>query len=230
MEDNKILNARLTFSCTQDWNNMIEHQGGKFCNSCEKTVYDMTDKNAAYFIRIVQAHGNKVCARFNVSQLATNPPSRGRNFLWKKWAVAAMVFIGMGSLMSQANAQQSKPGKSNKGGPDCSSAEEGKFIMGDVVIQENPVDHAIYGYLLETYKVPAGTVGRLMVSFNLRKDGTMDHFAANNHLPKDVRDEMLRLIRNAPIHKLVSKGDLAQSAVHHILYFTFQSGKMLLNR
>ena len=53
MED-KINDARLSFICNQDWNSMEPAAEGRFCNSGQKKVYDLTDKNVAYFINIMQ--------------------------------------------------------------------------------------------------------------------------------------------------------------------------------
>jgi hypothetical protein len=37
----KIKNARLSFACDQNWNNMKPDTDGRFCNSCQKKVYDL---------------------------------------------------------------------------------------------------------------------------------------------------------------------------------------------
>ena len=53
MED-QIRNARLSFTCDQNWEGMKPDGEGRFCSGCQKKVYDLRDKNAAYFIKIMQ--------------------------------------------------------------------------------------------------------------------------------------------------------------------------------
>lgn len=231
MEENKITNAQLNFTCHQDWDNMKDQShGNRYCSSCEKVVYDLTDKNVAYFIQLMQENNNNVCGRFSTDQLTAGllPEENSR---WKKWIIAAMVFVGMGSLMTKASAQESKLGRVLKPSPDCQkTVEQQPVLMGKIAIIHDPVDDVLYDYLIKNCKIPATAQGRLIVTFNLKQDGTIDHLAVNDHLPRTVSDEVLRVIRKAPIARLVKKEVLKQSARLHTLHLTFEKGKMLGNR
>ena len=95
MED-KINDARLSFICNQDWNNMEPDVEGRFCNSCQKKVYNLNDKNVAYFIEIMQENKASFCGRFSRDQVvAPLPVYQAR---WKRWLVTAMVFAGIGAI------------------------------------------------------------------------------------------------------------------------------------
>lgn len=230
MEENRITNARLSFACNQDWNRMTEQSEGKFCSACEKKVYDLTDKNAAYFVKIMQENNNNVCGRFSNSQLTDNAESvPGRSSIWKKWSVAAMVFVGLGSLMTKANAQQGKMGKVaiKDSSNSCETTDQMSHTLGMVVMPEYHVDQAIYDYVAKYAKIPASVKGKLIVTFSLKKNGSIENLAASNHLSKAVRDEVLRVIRQVPASKLISKDEPKQTAGSHTLYFTFEKGKML---
>ncbi|WP_146186466.1 hypothetical protein [Pedobacter sp. HMWF019] len=230
MEENKITNAQLNFTCHQDWNSMKDQGDGKrHCSSCEKMVYDLTDKNVAYFIQIMQENNNNVCGRFSTDQLKADRLPK-KNSLWKKWVIAAMVFVGLGSLMTKASAQESKLGKVLKPNPDCQrTVEQQPVLMGKIAIIHDPVDDVLYDYLIKNCKVPASAQGRLILTFNLKQDGTIDRLAVNDHLPKTVSDEVLKVIRKAPIARMVKKEVLKQSARPHTLHLTFERGKMLAN-
>jgi len=228
MEENKITNAQLNFICHQDWNSMKDQiDGNRYCSSCKKIVYDLTDKNAAYFIQIMQENNNNVCGRFSTDQLEPDPLPE-ENSRWKKWVIAAMFFVGMGSLMTKVNAQESKLGRILKPNPDCQkAAEQQPVLMGKIAVIHDPVDDVLYNYLIKNCKVPTSAQGRLIVTFNLKQDGTIDRLAVNDHLPNTVSDEVLKVIRKAPIARMVKKEVLKQSARQHTLHLTFEKGKML---
>lgn len=230
MEENKITNAQLNFTCHQDWNSMKDmSDGNRYCGSCEKMVYDLTDKNVAYFIQIMQENDNNVCGRFSRDQLKAGPLPE-ENSLWKKWVIAAMVFVGLGSLMTKANAQESKLGRVLKPSQNCQkTVEQQPALMGEIAIIHDPVDDVLYDYLSKNCKIPISAQGRLIVTFNLKQDGTIDRLAVNDHLSRTISDEVLKVIKQAPITRLVKKDVLKQSARLHTLHLTFERGKMLTN-
>ncbi|HKG08062.1 MAG TPA: hypothetical protein VKB19_16480 [Pedobacter sp.] len=109
MED-QISNARLKFKCNQDWNSMSSNKDGRFCTSCQKTVFDLTDKNTAYFVKIMLENNNNVCGRFTTAQ-TTSPSSVNKPLRWKNWLIAAMATIGISACSKGSNAQTTKLGK-----------------------------------------------------------------------------------------------------------------------
>jgi hypothetical protein len=102
MED-RINNARLSFACDQDWNNMQPDTDGRFCNGCQKKVYDLRDKNVAYFIKIMAENNGNVCGYFSSDQMM--PPAPIYKPSWKTWFMAVMVFIGLSTMGQKASAQ-----------------------------------------------------------------------------------------------------------------------------
>jgi len=92
MED-QIRNARLSFTCNQEWEKMKPDQDGRFCESCQKKVYDLSDKNAAYFIQIMRENNNSVCGRFRAEQI--NMPVRSNIVGWRGWLMAMLAAIGI---------------------------------------------------------------------------------------------------------------------------------------
>lgn len=230
MEPNRIKNARLSFACDQNWDGMDDHTDGKFCSACDKKVYDLTDKNVAYFMKIMQENNNNVCGRFSNEQLISSPASVAQHSsVWKKWAAAVVVFVGLGSLMTKANAQQDRMGKVRvkANANSCEQTNQTSHTLGIMMPPSDPVDQAFYDYVSKYAKIPTSAQGRLVVTFNLKKDGTIDHLAANTHLSNGVREEVLKLIKRAPIAKLVQKDELKRRAMSHTLYFTFEKGTML---
>ena len=66
--------------CSQNWSTMTNVENGKFCELCNKKVYDLTNLNN-YEIGDLLKYDNKICARIKVN----NSISR-LNF--KKYGVA----------------------------------------------------------------------------------------------------------------------------------------------
>jgi Gram-negative bacterial TonB protein C-terminal len=69
MADSNIKNIQLSFQCPQNWDAMRLCDGGKFCSTCQKTVFDFTDKNQTDFDIIYQQFNGQICGRFRQSQL-----------------------------------------------------------------------------------------------------------------------------------------------------------------
>ncbi|MBD3581188.1 carboxypeptidase-like regulatory domain-containing protein [Flavobacterium selenitireducens] len=91
--------------CLENWNAMTPVDQGRFCASCEKTVYDFTRSSDTEILNVMSGSGN-VCGRFLKSQL-------GRELIAHKeksssWAIAASGILGMLSVAS-AQAQAENP-------------------------------------------------------------------------------------------------------------------------
>lgn len=103
MED-QIKNARLSFTCNQDWEGMRPDADGRFCSSCQKKVYDLRNKNTAYFIKIMQENNNGICGRFRLEQMA-QPKSANSN-TWKGWLIAGLAILGLNSCKPKKSASE----------------------------------------------------------------------------------------------------------------------------
>lgn len=56
--------------CGEDWSAMQPDEKGKFCLSCNKSVYDFTDKSDAFIQHIIRNNAaGKICGRFMNSQI-----------------------------------------------------------------------------------------------------------------------------------------------------------------
>ena len=56
--------------CSEDWDKMTPASQGKFCNSCQKTVFDFTNATDNHIIKhIEKMKGNIFCGQFEEGQL-----------------------------------------------------------------------------------------------------------------------------------------------------------------
>lgn len=219
--EEQINNASLSFKCKENWDAMTPEADGRFCGVCQKKVYDLTDKKAAYFIQIMQENNNNVCGRFSSDQLIA--PAQSSKPIWKKWAIAAMVFIGIGTAGQEANAQEKMLGKvaPKVAEPDCDKIMTMGIVMPPITAAEEL--RSLHGYIAQHSKVPASTNGRMIVSFSIRNNGSLSKIALTEQLPKAVRDEVLKAIKTAHKWNVQKKNDTSRYTMH----LTFKNGKIL---
>ncbi|RQO70229.1 hypothetical protein DBR43_19565 [Pedobacter sp. KBW06] len=220
--EERINGASLSFKCEEKWEEMKAEGDGRFCSVCQKKVYDLTDKKTAYFIQLMQENNNNVCGRFTSDQLVPAAPTPQP--VWKRWAIAAMVFIGFGAAGQKANAQEELMGKVVK---KVAEPDQEKFaVLGFVAprLVEDAELVSLHEYLVLNCKVPESINGRLIASFRVSKDGSLNHIGLTEQLPKAVRDEVLRAIKASPKWKKQSH------ASGQTLQLTFKRGQIVPHR
>lgn len=104
MENSNMI-IRIPEPCHEDWNKMIPDEKGKFCNSCNKSVFDFSNKTDNEIKDILLAHKDqKVCGHFKKTQV--NRPLNftiDLNDLPKNMSITKMftiaLFISFGTLL-----------------------------------------------------------------------------------------------------------------------------------
>lgn len=218
---NKISNANLSFTCNQDWNKMKPALDGRFCNACQKKVYDFTDKNVAYFVKIMEENNNKVCGRFIADQLTSS--SQTNKPYWKKWLIAVMFFIGISAVTEKAKSQSVKLGKAVAKKIDPALDKGHITRMGEIKIVPAPLElKSLHTYVVKNCKVPTSVNGKLTVSFTIGKDGSLSNLRTSNQLGENITTEVIRVLKSAPKWKNADKyyGNL------YSLYLIFKNGEM----
>lgn len=218
--EERINGASLSFKCEEKWDAMKAEGDGRFCGVCQKKVYDLTDKKAAYFLQIMQENNNNVCGRFTIDQLV--PAAQNQRSVWKRWAVAAMVFIGFGATGQKANAQEALMGKvvKREREPDYPKMTLLGIVAPPGMLKDAEL-RSLHTYLVKNCQVPDSINGRLIASFNIRKNGSFSHIGLSEQLPKTVRDEVLRAIKASP------KWKKKEYVSPYTLQLTFKNGKIM---
>lgn len=67
----KTKSLKINNSCNENWNKMSPNNGGKFCDSCAKTVIDFTHLESKDVFEILKKSKSDTCARVTKSQLNT---------------------------------------------------------------------------------------------------------------------------------------------------------------
>ena len=61
--------------CSEKWTDMQVNESGRFCNSCSKTVYDLSSLSPLELAIKFNNNEENICARFTNKQLSTPIPS-----------------------------------------------------------------------------------------------------------------------------------------------------------
>ena len=224
-----INNVNLDFICNQKWDAMEDTSEGKFCNGCQKTVYDLTDKNANYFLKLLTENGQGFCGRYKTHQLIQNPVE---DKSWKKWAIAAMIFIGFGSFMPKAAAQGVKEPRPQPLPADASCQQNmilGKIAMPELDTQTKANLNAMHSYLKNAYRGPAALNATFMISFHVGKDGTPCNMQSNLHPEGEgqhIVSELKLLLSKAPTWKR-TKVTAVDINRRYSLFLEIHNGKII---
>ncbi|MVN20574.1 energy transducer TonB [Mucilaginibacter arboris] len=187
MENQPI--ARLTFTCNRSWEEMIVVKDGRFCNNCQKTVIDFTNKTPDEIAAYLMSSTTKVCGRFQQSQLAPSPPKT----FWKRWLSAAAIFaVFMG--IKEASAQKVVQSDS--------ASNQHNDIVSFGVVEKLPMfpggEEAFGAYLHKNLDCPKGIKGRLITSFVVEKDGSLTEIRVLKGLSKEADEEAIRVLKASP--------------------------------
>jgi hypothetical protein len=71
MENSKII---VSNPCNKDWNKMTNHNNGKYCGSCNKTVIDFTSWEVEEIKMYLLTKNEHVCGHFKSLQAAVKRP------------------------------------------------------------------------------------------------------------------------------------------------------------
>lgn len=88
--------------CHQDWNKMTPNEKGRFCDACEKTIVDFSNLSKFELAKRLNA-GEKLCGRFNATQL--NTPLSYRAPLYRKGSAWVLSLAGLLAVTASAVAQ-----------------------------------------------------------------------------------------------------------------------------
>ena len=80
--------------CHEDWNKMTPDAKGAFCGSCQKSVYDFSNKTDEEIISVFEKEEKgKVCGRFSPSQLSRPVISFGNQSITSRLAIFAYSLL-----------------------------------------------------------------------------------------------------------------------------------------
>jgi hypothetical protein len=189
----EIKNVQLKFSCNENWEAMPKTGDGRFCNKCQKKVYDFTGSKAAEFQQILAENNYKICGRFTPQQLAATAIAISG---WKKWLSAALVLLGINLFDNKSQAQTKSQAT------DSTRTNVSAYTFGgvDPVPQypggEEKLQQFIAAHLDKT---KTSAKGRVNVTFVVETDGSIRNAKSIGRIPdQNAADEAVRVIKLLP--------------------------------
>jgi hypothetical protein len=103
----KKYQIKINKPCSEDWSEMTDHDTGKFCDSCQKTVYDFTQFSNIELARKIKK-GDNLCGRFKKEQLDTDLILPQKSFVPKLGYVFSLIgLLGLSSpTLSQSKSKE----------------------------------------------------------------------------------------------------------------------------
>ncbi|MES2455767.1 MAG: hypothetical protein V4594_09515 [Bacteroidota bacterium] len=101
----KDIQLVLTSPCSEQWDDMQQSGAGRYCDSCEKSIVDLSTKSDAELIRFFKNKADHVCGRLLPGQLNRKLvlPSEKMNWHW-------MMPLAVGTMVvAPAQAQKLSP-------------------------------------------------------------------------------------------------------------------------
>ncbi|WP_145855921.1 carboxypeptidase-like regulatory domain-containing protein [Pedobacter suwonensis] len=102
---NKIIEVTIPEACTENWDEMGQCEGFRFCKACSKNVIDFSGYTNTEIINVLANAGSAVCGRMSQSQLnqlnyrLTIVPTKNRN--WMKY----LCVLAIGASVLNHNAE-----------------------------------------------------------------------------------------------------------------------------
>ena len=195
----EIKGIHLKFNCTAGWDKMQEvAEGCKFCDLCQKKVYDFTSKKAEDYFEALAYNPNGICGKFRPEQLA---PGHDKRY-WKKWITAALVLIGLNIFERPANAQKIISGNITQHKHDDSEIKITERI-GSAHVKPSPSfpggDPALFRFIYKHLRhVKDAPPKPVIARFEITKTGKVKDVTIIRGTSKAADKEVRRVLRTTP--------------------------------
>ncbi|TPD71341.1 carboxypeptidase-like regulatory domain-containing protein [Flavobacterium microcysteis] len=109
------INLSIPKPCHENWHGMTVTEKGRFCNSCQKTVYDFTRLSDKQLIQKINSESN-ICGRFLVSQLNKDLRlPKEKSSIWIAGVSGILSFLSLGNqeIYAQENVKTEQTEEKN---------------------------------------------------------------------------------------------------------------------
>lgn len=130
-------NISIPKPCHEDWNKMTPNEQGAFCKVCCKTVVDFTKKTSSeiksYFENLA---GNKICGRFQSSQLQPVPVRQAPRQRLSRFVYALYLVFGAFLFSSCGEAKEDPRPLVGVLEQVDHTADSPVYLMGDTILPQ----------------------------------------------------------------------------------------------
>ena len=194
-----IGSVQLAFNCPQDWDSMTVCNGGRFCNGCQKIVYDFTDKSQKDYEAMLRQHDGKLCGRFLPQQM--KPSS---SYLKAAALIALSFAVADGKTQTPDSIFVPPPPPPAMGEPISSNENidsKGGIFFG--VVEKSPEFEggakARQQFINDNLKYPEALMnsaieGTVYISFIVEIDGTLTDVTIRRGIGGGLNEEAVRVV------------------------------------
>ena len=199
MKNKKDLKLSIPRPCSADWDGMTANNIGRHCDSCQKTVVDLSNFTDKELIEFFKKATGKICGRLNPYQIDRPMPmiEQSRHSLLYKTLLGTAVVAGISTSVQGQTTAQTPPPTVQK--PIATYA-----TMGEVVARHKD-EHIITGKVKDaTTKKPIANAEVMLERADLiaYTDST-GAFTLN--IPDSLLGQKLKLLFNTPGHTNLEK-------------------------
>lgn len=135
MKKNSI-QLEITRPCQENWQQMTDDDGGRFCQKCQHTVADLTGLTDSELLKLMKTNPPK-CGRLRDDQL-NRVIAEPRIIRRPSWKVAGLLTGLFTSISALSQAQNGAPTDSTTESP----INEDDQVLIDVSAQKNPIERS----------------------------------------------------------------------------------------
>jgi CarboxypepD_reg-like domain len=122
--------------CSENWSEMTTVEQGRFCQSCQKKVFDFTQSSDREIVKAIK-NNNSLCGRFVTTQLNRELiVPKEKSSIWMATTSAVIGFLGIGTdeIMAQEKPKVEQTEKVVlKGEPIVETQNDTEIIISGVV-------------------------------------------------------------------------------------------------
>jgi hypothetical protein len=122
--------------CSENWSAMTPVEQGRFCQSCQKKVFDFTQLSDREIVKAFQSNGS-LCGRFSDTQLNRELiVPKEKSSIWLATTSAIITFLGMGT--DDIVAQEKTPTIQTEKNENSKSTVTNEIVtLSGIVVDEN---------------------------------------------------------------------------------------------
>ena len=221
-----IENIRLSFRCSAGWNNMKEVEAGRFCGSCNRTVYDFSNKSFEEFDKVFRENDGHLCGKFSSDQTV----QKAGNPKWKQFLSAFLFLLGNGFMISNSKSQTLNAPPENPLLEGKSDTTEQEVVYG-MLNERMPVykfggENGLMAFITDNLIYPPECPdGKVYVSFTIDTTGKVRDAKVIRGMRDDADREVLRVVNKLEFIPGQQNGKKVEVLYHLPVHFSLKAGK-----
>lgn len=167
------INISIPNPCHENWEGMTNVEKGKFCNSCQKKVFDFTNASDREIVKAFEQN-NQLCGRFLNTQLNRDLiKPKERKSLWFAATIVSLLGIGTNEATAQEPVKTEQTPEHN--------------IVGKIAYVK-PKEIEISGVVLDENKLPLPGVNVIVKGKNI---STQTDFDGKYKIKSEIGDVLV---------------------------------------